>query len=426
MRHETHQGLAGGAVVRCATLIPPYRLLISIYNTVMIHWVIGLIVMLCAASAWAGEGDTVRAVVAFEHLRFHRPLFLTHWGPRPGDESEGLPGSERLVVVEQGGRVYAFENNPAVEEADLVLDIRRLVRRQSNEEGLLGFAFHPQCQTNGRVYLHYTAAKGPRRNVLAEFQLNNTRDAILSGSWRVILEVEQPWSNHNGGMIAFGPDGYLYIALGDGGAAADPRDHAQDLSTLLGTILRIDVDRPSKSAAYSVPADNPFAGRSGARGEIWAYGLRNAWRFSFDRQTGDLWAGDVGQDKWEEIDLIKKGGNYGWNEWEGLAPFKPRGRAGPFEQPVVVHGRGEARSITGGYVYRGQQIPHLQGMYIYGDFETGLIWGLRYDGQRVTEHRYLTRVPGITSFGEDRQGELYIVSFKGRIYKIVPLPTDSD
>lgn len=354
-----------------------------------------------------GEGrGAVRAVVAFPNLKFDRPLYLTH----------GRDGTDRLYVVEQAGRVLWFENQKDVAEAHVALDIRKRVRREGEEEGLLGLAFHPQFKTNRKVYVFYSAAGGKRRNVLSCFEADENGQSFKPDSEKEILSVEQPWSNHNGGMIEFGPDGYLYIGLGDGGAAADPYNNAQDKSTFLGKILRIDVDRAGEGLAYAIPPDNPFVGEKNVQGEIWAYGLRNPWRFSFDRKTGLLWAGDVGQDRWEEIDLIKKGGNYGWSEWEGFHLFKEVGRRGPFEKPVVEHGHGEARCITGGYVYRGKRNPSLVGMYIYGDFLTGLVWGFRYDGKRVMEHRYLTRVPGPASFGEDRDGELYVTSFDGRIY----------
>lgn len=373
----------------------------------MLLWLFGVLGVVLPALA--DEAPRIDAQVAFPELRFRRPLYLTY----PPD------GSDRLFVLEQSGRVHWFKNDQAVAGTHVALNIQRQVRRSGEEEGLLGLAFHPDFKTNGQVFLHYTAAQGRRRNILARFVMDEARNQIDPTSQQVILEVAQPWSNHNGGMIAFGPDGYLYIALGDGGAGGDPLDNGQNKATLLGSILRIDVDRHDPGLAYGIPPDNPFVGVPNARGEIWAYGLRNVWRFSFDRQTGELWAGDVGQVKWEEIDLIQKGGNYGWNAWEGNHPFKPAGRAGPFEKPVVEHPRGEARSITGGYVYRGKKIPSIHGAYVYGDFVTGLIWCLRYDGHRVTEHRYIANVPSISSFGEDKNGEIYITSFDGRIYQLV-------
>ena len=365
--------------------------------------------MVVLASAAHGAEIDVRVEPAFAALRFHRPIFIAH----PPD------ASDRLFVAEQAGRVRWFENKPAVTKAHTALDIRPRVRREGEEEGLLGLAFHPNFKTNGQIFLHYTAARGRRRNVLSRFILNPHSSTIDPASQQVVLEVAQPWANHNGGMIAFGPDGYLYVSLGDGGAGGDPLGNSQNTAILLGSILRIDVDQKDTPLAYAIPADNPFVGQPHARGEIWAYGLRNVWRFSFDRTTGDLWAGDVGQNRWEEIDLIRKGGNYGWNRWEGNHPFKRIDALGPFEQPVIEHGRDQARSITGGYVYRGQRLTGLRGAYVYGDFMTGLIWALRYDGQQMTEHRYIGHVPAISSFGEDRDGELYITSLEGQIYRFV-------
>jgi len=254
-------------------------------------------------------------------------------------------------------------------------------------------------------------------------------------SERVILEVEQPWGNHNGSTVLFGPDGYLYISLGDGGAANDPLGSGQDLSTLLGTILRIDVDRQDDGRAYAIPADNPFVHRPGARGEIWAWGLRNVWRMSFDRETGDLWAGDVGQNRWEEIDLITKGGNYGWNIREGRHAFKAAASAEALIDPVVEYPQRRGReiiglSVTGGYVYRGDRLAGLRGAYIYGDYVTGRIWALRYADGEVLAHReiYTPSTPVyIASFGEGPDGELYICGFdnlngrpggRGRLYRL--------
>ena len=242
-------------------------------------------------------------------------------------------------------------------------------------------------------------------------------------SEQILLEIDQPFSNHNGGHIAFGPDGYLYIAVGDGGKANDPYNNGQNLSTLLGSILRIDVSRVDSENGYKVPPDNPFVNIDGnAKTEIWAYGLRNPWRFSFDRDTGDLWAGDVGQNRFEEIDLIKIGGNYGWKIMEGLSCF-PRGKqcdSSGILSPVIEYGRADGCSVTGGYVYRGKRLPSLFGAYIYGDFCTGNIWAFRYDGTSVTEHLKLVDSNlRISSFAEDRDGEIYIVSYTKGIYRLV-------
>ena len=266
---------------------------------------------------------SVTTAVAFEHLRFERPLFLCH----PGD------GTDRIVVVEQAGRVYLFENNPDVTAQDLHLmaDLSDQAvspgRRGQNEEGLLGLAFHPDFADNGQVFLHYSAA-GPRRNVLSRFTMEDDGLTIDRDSEEVVLEQRQPYWNHNGGMIAFGPDGYLYVALGDGGAAGDTLKAGQDLTTLLAKILRIDVDitDEQRGTRYAVPEDNPFVQTQGARPEIWAYGLRNVWRFSFDREDGTLWAGDVGQNAWEEINIIRGGYNYGWRIREGRHDLNAKDR----------------------------------------------------------------------------------------------------
>jgi glucose/arabinose dehydrogenase len=343
--------------------------------------------------------------VAFGHLRFDRPLWVGH----PGD------GSDRIFVVEQDGRIYAFANDASVRAADLVLDIHEKVYRRHNEEGLLGLAFHPRVAENGVVFLHYSA-KDPRRGVIARFSMNADRTRILPETEEVVLEVEQPWGNHNGGCLQFGPDGYLYASFGDGGSGGDPRGNGQNRATLLGTILRIDVDH---GRPYAIPPDNPFVAVAGARPEIWAYGLRNVWRFSFDRGTGDLWAADVGQDRWEEVDLVVAGGNYGWNLREGAHPFRGNTRRDGLLDPVVDYDRKQAQSITGGLVYRGRRVPALAGGYVHGDYVTGFLWVLWWDGSRVTRHATIGRAGRITSFGEDRSGELLFTSFDGRIYRLV-------
>ncbi len=362
-------------------------------------------------SATTVDAQPGRFRVAFPKLEFERPVFLTH-----------VPdGSDRVVVVEQGGRVFIFQNEREVEKPLPALDIRRQVNREGEEEGLLGLVFHPDFAKNRQVFVHYSASK-PRRNVLSRLTMNEGAATIDPRTEEVIFEINQPWSNHNGGMIAFGPDGYLYLSLGDGGSANDPLNSGQSLNTLLGKILRLDVDRTAGRKRHAVPRDNPFVGQRGARGEIWAYGLCNVWRFSFDRETGDLWAGDVGQDTWEEIDLITRGGNYGWRIREGKHDFRPREKK-PTQMlidPIVDHDREDAKSITGGYVYRGKAVPELRGAYIYGDYVTGIIWILRYDGDKVTEHRQLDKIEGIASFGEDRDGEIYLCSFDGMIYRLTP------
>ena len=347
---------------------------------------------------------------AFPGLEFDRMVLLTY----PDD------GSGRLFVVLQPGRIVVFQNDPGVESAETFLDIRERVNDSGNEEGLLGLAFDPAFAQNGHFYVNYTAS-GPRRTVVSRFSVSADDPSRADpDSELVFLEVAQPYRNHNGGHIAFGPDGMLYVGLGDGGSSGDPRGNGQDTSTLLGSILRIDVSGLDETGGYAAPSDNPFAGGDGtARGEIWAYGLRNPWRFSFDRQTGDLWAADVGQNQYEEVDLIRPGRNYGWNFMEGSKCFRPtncdtRG----LEMPVAEYGRDGGCSVTGGYVYRGSRQPALYGAYLYADFCSGKIWALRHDGAAVTEQMLIVDTGlSISSFGEDESGEVYVLTFEGAVYR---------
>jgi glucose/arabinose dehydrogenase len=366
-----------------------------------------------AATARADTLPSISLSPAFVKLSFTRPVYLTHAGD----------GSDRLFVLEQPGRIMVFANRSDASEAGVFLDIRSRVLappRGHNEEGLLALAFHPKFKDNRRLYVYYSADE-PRRGVLSQFEVSSEDpNRADPNSEKVILEVAQPWGNHNGSTALFGPDGFLYVSLGDGGAANDPLNSGQDLSTLLGTVLRIDVDRAEGGKAYAAPKDNPFVGRADARPEIWAYGLRNIWRMSFDRVTGELWGGDVGQNKFEEIDLIVRGGNYGWNLREGMHPFR-RGEAdAPLIDPVVEYGRSEGISVTGGYVYRGKQFPGLVGAYLYADYVSGRVWALRHEGGRLAAHREVYHNPRmyISSFGEDEAGELYVCCF-GRLFRIV-------
>lgn len=379
-----------------------------------------LLQFLLAVPKVVAEKSPVNVINAFPKLRFQGPLFLNY----------PLDGTDRIFVVEQGGRIIWFENRPDVTETHVAIDIRAKVRA-GGEEGLLGFAFHPKFKENHQVVLHYTAHDMPRRNVISRFKMDPKNETIDPASEEILLEVRQPWANHNGGMTAFGPDGFLYLSLGDGGSGGDPRNSGQKLDTMLGKILRIDIDHASSNGTkkYAIPKDNPFP--DGATPEIYAYGLRNVWRFSFDRKTGSLWAGDVGQNLWEEIDIIRRGGNYGWRIREGMHDFNVPSGGIPaglkLIDPVVEHHHREAISITGGYVYRGKKIPALSGRYIYGDYGSGLIWGLDAadaEAGREVKPTYLGEARAIASFGEDRDGEIYIVSLGGRIMKFVPVSDD--
>ena len=331
---------------------------------------------------------------------------------------------DRLFAALQPGRIVFFENRRDAARVQTFMDIRGRVSDRGNEEGLLGLAFDPAYESNGYFYVYYSAAD-PRRSVISRFSVDPGDPARAdASSERQIMVVPQPYSNHNGGHIVFGPDGYLYVGLGDGGSANDPRGNGQDRTTLLGSILRVDVSTLDSQGRYAVPPDNPFVGEGGGvRPEIWAYGLRNPWRFNFDRETGDLWAADVGQNAWEEVDLIRPGLNYGWNVMEGahcLSVGSEGCDRGGLELPVIEYGRGGGCSITGGYVYRGARLPSLVGAYVYGDFCSGKIWALRYEDGAVAEHRLLVDSSlDLAAFGEDPAGELYMLSFDGSIYRFI-------
>jgi glucose/arabinose dehydrogenase len=333
------------------------------------------------------------------------------------DDTTGL-----IFVTEQRGVIYAFSTNDS-QQADVFLDITDRVNMGGTEEGLLGLAFDPNYQENGYFYVYYSAAD-PRRSVLSRFSLDPENTAVADPETEVlVMEVPQPYANHNGGQLAFGPDGYLYIGLGDGGSGGDPQGNGQNLSTLLGKILRIDVSELSTPGDYAIPADNPFVGTEGARSEVWALGLRNPWRFSFDAETGLLWVGDVGQNSWEEIDIIAKGANCGWNIMEGSHCYIPStgcNQSG-LTLPIFEYDHSQGCSVTGGYVYRGEQIPSLQGHYVYGDYCSGRIWALAYDGEAVTDNVLLAdSALSIASFGEDLAGNLYILDRQGGgIYTLV-------
>ena len=353
-------------------------------------------------------------VNAFPNISFNDPVGIYHAGDN----------TDRLFVVEQPGIIKVFSNDPEIENVQTFLNITSIVEQDPGytEEGLLGLAFHPNFSENGYFYVNYTDY-GPKRNVIARYTVSSSNpNQANTESSLVILEVNQPYTNHNGGQIGFGSDGYLYISFGDGGSAGDPQGNGQNLQSLLGTIVRIDIDNTSNGLNYSIPPDNPFLAPLMARDEIYAYGLRNMWRFSWDPVTGLLWGADVGQYSWEEIDIIYAGLNYGWNTMEGNHCY-PEGTScnsegfepPVFEYPLYVDG---VCSVTGGYVYRGNEILSLYGKYIYGDWCTGDIWAFTYsdDENHINEHLIRSDI-NITSFGLDQHNELLICA-NGSIYKL--------
>jgi len=363
------------------------------------HWL--LVPAVAALMAVAAQAQAVRlAPVA---SGFDQPLFVT---AAPGDAS-------RLFVVEQTGRIRIVKDGAL--QPQPFLNLAGSVSC-CGERGLLGLAFHPDYQRNGRFYVDYTNRAGDTRVV--EYRVSSNPDRARPGG-RVILAVHQPFANHNGGMLAFGPDGKLYVGLGDGGSGGDPFGNGQSPRTLLGKILRIDVDRRTGSRPYGIPPDNPFVGRAGVRPEIDVLGVRNPWRFSFDRRTRDLWIGDVGQGTTEEVDVLTparaRGANLGWNRFEGRGRFSnTRLTIGHLVQPVAQYSHAVGCSITGGYVYRGTAVPALAGRYLYADYCSGRIWSMRA-GRRPGGVREITGAvggakQGITSFGQDNAGEVYLVA----------------
>jgi len=318
-------------------------------------------------------------------------------------------GSGRLFVVEKGGHIHIIENGRLLEEP--FLDIEDRVNDSSNEMGLLGLAFHPNYAQNGYFFVNYTGSGGD--TFISRFRVSDDPNKADPASELNLLRVKQPFPNHNGGVLTFGPDGYLYAGLGDGGLADDPFGNAQSLKTFLGKILRLDVDA---AEPYAIPPDNPFAD------EIWAYGLRNPWRMAFDRLTGDLYIADVGQNAWEEINYLAAGSpggvNFGWDYREGAHPFEGNAPAG-LTDPIAEYSHNEGGcSVTGGYVYRGA-MPEWNGIYLYGDYCTGFIWGLiQVNGAWQAQVLFDTDV-NITSFGQDERGEVYLVADGGGVYQLV-------
>lgn len=328
---------------------------------------------------------------------------------RPVDIQAPPDGSGRLFIVEQDGRIRLIQDGQLLEAP--FLDISARVGTQGSEQGLLGLAFHPRFAENGYFYLNYTDRQG--NTVIARYQADPQAVQASAQSEKRLLYVLQPYRNHNGGGLAFGPDGYLYIGLGDGGSAGDPQNNAQNPASLLGKLLRIDVDNGDP---YAIPADNPFGN------EVWAYGLRNPWRFAFD-VSGDLYIADVGQDKWEEINFLPAGSpggaNFGWNLWEGNHPYsQPNPASSGFLFPVAEYGHDQGCSVTGGVVYRGQ-MAEWQGVYFFGDYCSGKIWGLLRSAQGWEMRPLFESGANITTFGRDGQGEIYFAHHGGAIYRLV-------
>jgi len=347
---------------------------------------------------------------AFPGLQFKKPLDIENAGDK----------SSRIFIVEQKGSIYNIETTPSI-RSGLFLDISSRVSSSGNEMGLLGLAFHPLFKENGLFFVNYTTGNS---TVISSFNVDPGNPNIAnSASEKILLTFPQPYTNHKGGKLAFSPaDKYLYIGVGDGGSEGDPQGNGQNLGTMLGKILRIDINKKEAGLSYSIPPDNPFTGNSeGYKEEIYAYGLRNPWRFSFDPLTGFLWVGDVGQNKIEEIDIINKGKNYGWNIMEGTLCYNPPSgcNTNGLELPVYEYDHSLGDAIIGGFVYHGKEFPMLEGAYIYGDYGSGSIWGLWYkEGESPKNFTLAKTNLNITSFGLGEDNQLYITAFDGRIYTL--------
>jgi hypothetical protein len=361
------------------------------------------------------QNPNIQLIQAFPNLTFTSPLYLTH----------SNDGTNRIFVIQQNGIIKVFPNDSNITSANAktFLDISNKISAASGEEGLLGLTFHPNFINNGYFYIDYTAPS-PLRTVISRYKVSaGNPDKADSLSEYKILEINQPFTNHNGGTVMFGLDGYLYIGMGDGGSSGDPNNNAQNTQVLLGKMLRINVNDTTSSTRYTIPPTNPFFNNpSSGRGEIFCWGLRNPWKYSQDAVTGLIYCGDVGQGTWEEIDILQAGKNYGWRVMEGFACYNPASNCDTSGKtlPIKVYGHtSSACSITGGYVYRGLRRPELKGAYIYGDYCNGKIWMLRYDNGTVTSDSLLTTLPtALSSFGIDQFNELYLVGYSsGKIYR---------
>jgi glucose/arabinose dehydrogenase len=361
--------------------------------------------------------DALKLVNAFPKLAIEKPIGF----------AEANDGTGRIFISNQWGRLYVLPKGDDGSGATVFLDLKDRVLTRDNEQGFLSFALHPDFKTNRTIYLYYSRAN-PQRNVVARIKADaaNPNVADPASEEEVLAQDHHEFGNHDGGTLLFDKAGLLYLSLGDGGAGGDPHGNGQNLGTWLGKIIRIDVDHPDAGKPYGIPKDNPFVGKEGAKPEIYAYGLRNTWRMSFDRKTGDLWAGDVGQNIWEEVDIIVKGGNYGWKAREGTHQFEKQAEVPGTIEPVIDYNHNIGQSITGGYVYRGTKYPKLDGLYLYGDFNTGRIWGLRMVGGKAENAELAKGNWHFSSFGEDQAGELYALSYEGKngsegkVYRIEP------
>lgn len=371
-----------------------------------VYYIITVILLFGALNEATAEQEGIRLSPLFGHQVFSQPVAMLQ---------QPTQGSD-WYVVEKRGRIVRIwgEGENAVRR--LFADITERVDARPSEAGLLGMAFHPGFAENGQVFLSYTRGK-PLTSVLSRFISRDGGLTLDTSSEEILLAVRQPYRNHNGGHVAFGPDGYLYFGLGDGGAGGDPHGNGQNTETLLGSIMRIDVDGGNP---YAIPDGNPFA-KGGGRPEIYAYGLRNPWRWSFDRQTGELWVGDVGQSYREEIERVAAGDNLGWNRWEGSDCYRPGScRTEGVVMPVAEYSHSLGCSVTGGYVYRGRALPALQGRYLYGDFCSGRIWALDSGKPETGPHILLMSGKRIASFAEDSEGELYVLDYQsGGIFRFV-------
>lgn len=361
---------------------------------------------------------TITTQAVFTNLSFTQPVALMQ---APTD-------STRWFVVEKAGLVRVFANDQNTTSASIFLDIRSLVNA-TGEGGLLGLAFHPNFPVTPEAFVSYTRSGAPLVSYVSRFLSTDSGQTLNAATEEVILTVDQPATNHNGGNVAFGPDGFLYVGLGDGGGSGDPNGNGQDTSTLMGAIVRLDVEGGSP---YGIPAGNPFEANAVCTGgtgvddcpEIFAWGLRNPWRFSFDTVTSKLWAGDVGQGDWEEVDVITAGGNYGWNVREGAHCFNPgTGCADTFIEPVSEYDHGLGGSITGGLVYRGTTISELASWYLFGDFTSGRLFGIPENSAAgIVPEIFSETGLQIVSFGQGTDGEIYILNFVGTIHQIVDAP----